>query len=87
MQNKANLKQKTEDSKIRAKSTPKLRLSVPTNFFYNCRGSSTNWPLFLQNKANFQKSQMDIKLNISGDYEKKTNRTFGENKPNQTQFS
>jgi len=25
--------------------------------------------LFLQNKANFQKSQMDVKLNISRDYE------------------
>ena len=36
MQNKPNFKtevrkQKTEDSKIRAKSTPKLRLSVPPN--------------------------------------------------------
>ena len=59
MQNKANLttevrKQKTEDSKISAKSTPKwrkpshsgLRFSVPTNFFYNCRESSTNRPFF-----------------------------------------
>jgi hypothetical protein len=38
--------------------------------------------LFLQNKANFQKSQMDVKLNISRDYEKKSKWTFGENKPN-----
>jgi len=43
--------------------------------------------LFLQNKANFRKSQMDVKLNITSDYEKKTNRTLGENKPNQSQFS
>jgi len=46
-------KQKAEDRKISAKSTRKLRFSVPTNFFYNCRESSTNWPYFLQNKANF----------------------------------
>jgi len=26
--------------------------------------------LFLQNKANFQKSQMNVKLNVSRDYEK-----------------
>jgi hypothetical protein len=48
-------KQKTEDSKISAKSTPKLRFIVPTNFFYNCREFSTNRPYFMQNKANFQK--------------------------------
>jgi len=27
--------------------------------------------LFLQNKANFRKSQMDIKLNMTSDYEEK----------------
>jgi len=42
--------------------------------------------LFLQNKANFRKSQMDVTLNITRDYEKKSNWTFGENKPNQSQF-
>jgi len=42
--------------------------------------------LFLQNKANFRKSQMDIKLDILSDYEKKLHRTLGENKPNQSQF-
>jgi len=36
----------------------------------------------MQNKANFRKSQMDIRLVKTRDYEKKTNRTFGENKPN-----
>jgi len=40
----------------------------------------------LQNKANFGKSQMDVKLIITRDYEKKMNRTFGENKPNQSQL-
>jgi len=37
----------------------------------NCREYSTNRPIFMQNKANFQKSQMNVKLNISKDYEKK----------------
>jgi hypothetical protein len=40
----------------------------------------------MQNKANFKNSQMDIKLSISRDYEKKSKWTFGENKPNQSQF-
>jgi hypothetical protein len=42
--------------------------------------------LFMQNKANLKNSQMDIRLNISRDYEKKSKWTFGENKPNQSQF-
>jgi len=29
-----------------------------------------NGPIFMQNKANFRKSQMDVKLSISMDYEK-----------------
>jgi hypothetical protein len=33
--------------------------------------TGTNWLCFLQNKANFQKSQVNVKLNISRDYEKK----------------
>ena len=36
----------------------------------------------MQNKANLRKSQMDVRLNISRDYEKKPCWTFGENKPN-----
>jgi hypothetical protein len=39
----------------------------------------------MQNKANFQKSQMDVRLNISRIYEKKSDWTFGENKPKQSQ--
>jgi hypothetical protein len=59
MQNKANLKTEvrkqklalsevegTEDSKIMAESTPKLRLSRPPTLFDNCRESSTNRPYF-----------------------------------------
>jgi hypothetical protein len=41
---------------------------------------------FMQNKANFRKSQMDVKLNITRDYEEKMHWTFGENKPKQSQF-
>jgi len=90
MQNKANFrtevrKQKTEDSKIRAKSTPKLRFSVPTNFFYKCRGSSTNRPYFLQNKANFKKARINVNYYLQKDYENKLRRRLWENKPNQTQ--
>jgi len=40
----------------------------------------------MQNKANFKNVQMDIKLNISSDYEKILHWTFGENKPNQSQL-
>jgi hypothetical protein len=50
--------------------------------FYNCREHSTNRPIFMQNKANFRKSQMDVKLNKTRDYEKISHWTFGENKPN-----
>jgi hypothetical protein len=38
--------------------------------------------LFLQNKANFRKSQMDVTLIITSNYKKKSKWTFGENKPN-----
>jgi len=36
----------------------------------------------MQNKANFQKSQMNVNLYNTTDYENKSNWTFGENKPN-----
>jgi hypothetical protein len=52
---------------------------------YNCKECSTNRPIFMQNKANFRKSQMNIKLNMTRDYEKKLHWTLGENKPNQSQ--
>jgi len=38
--------------------------------FYSRRELSTNRPVFLKNKANFRKSQMDVTLNISRNYEK-----------------
>jgi hypothetical protein len=54
---------------------------------YNRRESSssatgTNRPIFMQNKANFRKSQMDIKLITKRDYDKNSKWTLGENKPN-----
>ncbi len=36
----------------------------------------------MQNKANFQKSQVDVSLYNTTDYERKSNWTLGENKPN-----
>ena len=36
----------------------------------------------MQNKANFQKSQMNVSIFSKMDYENKYNWTLGENKPN-----
>ncbi len=41
---------------------------------------------FLINKANFRKSQVNVKSIHTVVYENKSNWTLGENKPNQTQF-
>ncbi len=41
---------------------------------------------YMQNKPNFQKSQMNVSTFSQKDYENKYNWTFGENKPKQTQF-
>ncbi len=40
----------------------------------------------MQNKPNFQKTQMDLKYCNIMAYENKRNWTLGENKPNQSQF-
>ena len=40
----------------------------------------------MQNKANFQKSQVNVKSFHAADYENKSNWKLGENKPNQTQY-
>ena len=42
--------------------------------------------LFMQNKPNFQKSQMNVSIYLQMAYENKHNWTLSENKPNQTQF-
>jgi len=49
---------------------------------YICRGSSTNQLLFMQNKPNFRKSQMNVNIYNTTDYENKSNWTLGQNKPN-----
>jgi len=49
---------------------------------YICREPSTNQLLFMQNKPNFLRSQMNIKLYNTKDYENKYNWTLGQNKPN-----
>ena len=70
---------------LRAFSTLPLEscaLSLVSCFLYNCRGSSTNRPVFLQNKPNFQDTQMNVSANIIKDYENKSDPTLGENKPN-----
>jgi len=43
--------------------------------------------LFLQNKPNSRESQIDVSLITTREYNKKSNRTLGENKPKQSQFS
>jgi len=40
----------------------------------------------MQNKPNFQKSQMNVNLYNTKNYENIANWTLGESKPNQTQF-
>ncbi len=49
---------------------------------YICRESSTNQLLFMQNKPNFQKSQMNVNLYNTRDYENKWQRRVRKNKPN-----
>ena len=44
-------------------------------------------PLFMQNKPNFQKSQMNVSILSKMDYENKSNWTLGENKPNSNPIS
>ena len=39
-------------------------------------------PLYMQNKPNFRKSQMNVNLYNTTDYENKSNWKLGENKPN-----
>ncbi|OHB55264.1 MAG: hypothetical protein A2173_01320 [Planctomycetes bacterium RBG_13_44_8b] len=62
------------------------RITKLNNAPYNCKERSTKRPIFMQNKANLRKSQVNVNLIIARDYEKKSNRTLGENKPNQSQF-
>ncbi len=49
---------------------------------YICRERSTNQLLFMQNKPNLPKSQMNVNHYNRTDYENKRDWTIGENKPN-----
>ena len=53
---------------------------------YICREPSTNQLLIMQNKPNFQDVQMNVNAYNTKNYENKSNRTLGQNKPKQTQF-
>jgi hypothetical protein len=74
-----------QNVKLERKNSPISYGTCGHSLLYSCRECSTNRPIFMQNKANFRKSQMDVKLNITRDYEEKMHWTFGENKPKQSQ--
>jgi len=67
----------TEDSKISAECAP--------NLFYKCRESSTNRPYFMQNKANFEKAQMNASSTMIKGYENGCLHRRKKNKPKQSQ--
>jgi hypothetical protein len=75
-----------QNVKLQRKNSTVSRGTCCHGLFHSCRELSTNRPYFLQNKANFRKSQMDVKLIITRDYEKKSKWTLGENKPKQSQY-
>ena len=75
----------TEGSRISEKSTLKLRFSVPTNSFYNCRESSTKRPYFMQNKANLLMHKINATFIATKDYENEIVFRIQKNKPKQSQ--
>ncbi len=56
--------------------------AIRASALYICRESSTNQLLFMQNKPNFPKSQMNLNFYSTKDYENKRNWTIGQTKPN-----
>ncbi len=64
---------------LRAYKAPDIYVPIR---HYICRESSTNQLLYMQNKPNFQKSQMNVNPYNTTDYERKRDWTLGENKPN-----
>jgi len=58
-------------SRGKSEQNPHPNCSTITPMAYKCRECSTNRPIIMQNKANLRKSQMDVKLNMSSDYEEK----------------
>jgi len=77
---------KMQNYSAKIKNSTVSRGACGHGLFYSCKECSTNRPVFMQNKANFLKSQMDISLNITRNYEIYLNWTLGENKPNQSKF-
>jgi len=61
---------------------------VPIRHHYKCRAiityvvSALQITLFMQNKPNFQKSQMNVNMVLTVDYERKDTWWSGKNKPN-----
>jgi hypothetical protein len=53
---------------------------------YNCRGSSTNRPFFLQNKANFTEAKMSVNISLTRNYDNNPALPLPQNKPKQSQF-
>jgi len=64
--------------------TQPIRAAHPLHeiLLYICRERSTNQLLFMQNKPNFQDTQMNVSIFSKMAYENIANWTLGENKPN-----
>ena len=60
---------------------PALSIAEVSRILYNCRGSSTNRLLFMQNKPNFLRGQINATLFAAKDYENKWQRRVRKNKP------
>ena len=58
------------------------RYAIRAPALYICREHSTNQLLFMQNKPNFRKNQMNVSILLQKAYENKRNWTLGKNKPN-----
>ncbi len=54
----------------------------PVSALYICRESSTNSPLFMQNKANLPNAQMNVSAVKTMNYEQRTMNDANKNKPN-----
>ena len=76
---------------IQSKTNNHLSLIIWLGVLYNCRGHSTNVvdslqiKLFLQNKANFRKSQMNVTKVLTKNYDKMDTWSSGKTKPIQSQ--
>jgi len=74
-----------QNAKSQRKNLPKLAMAPVAMVYSTIVENIRQIGLFMQNKANFRKSQMDITLIITSVYEKNSHWTFGENKPIQSQ--